>query len=68
MCFCVVGERRDARGEGRDIPSAIGYAELQDEGTMNANRSHLPVIVALLCPVLPFALLLALQQQPVVRL
>lgn len=61
------GEERDVRGEGRDIPLAIEYTELQ-EGAMNANRSHLPGSVALLSPLLPFAFLVALQQQPVVGL
>lgn len=62
------GGEREIRGEGRDFPLAIECTGLQQEGTTNANRSQLLVSVALLSPLSPFALLVALQKQPVVGL
>lgn len=62
------GGEREIRLEGRDFPLAIECTGLQQEGTTNANRSQLLVSVALLSPLSPFALLVALQKQPVVGL
>lgn len=60
------GGEREIRGEGRDFP--LVCTGLQQEGTTNANRSQLLVSVALLPPLSPFALLVALEKQPVVGL
>ena len=38
------GVERDVQGEGRHIPLASEYTQLQKEGAMTANRSHLPIV------------------------
>lgn len=54
--------REMSGGEGRDTLIAIeSYAELQEEGAVNANTCHLPISIVLLCPLLPYAFLVALQ-------